>query len=204
MNRIIASLIVALTLMPACINDQAGKFDDYVERSEPYRAKLTTVECDGRHDISGDYLISAATNLAREKPLLLNTTFSVDTTAWTVTCDFHTVNLTDDTLGERVDVGELYSATSDIAEDGSFLLDFGVVDVLGAANPITKTDIQANLQFVGCTKSADLACGLIEGNVVVPDLDLATSTWGSARVDTTIVDAPVVSSCPDTNTTATQ
>ncbi|PIE17469.1 MAG: hypothetical protein CSA66_05810 [Proteobacteria bacterium] len=189
---------LALALLPGCTNDQDGKFDAFVERSEPFRGELTEETCEERFDISGDYMLTMSTHLSRDKPLLLGATFAVDPATWEVSCDFHMLNLTDAEQADRAEVGALYSASGTIAEDGSFTLDFGIVDVPAAANPITFSEIQANLVLEGCTKSADLACGAVEGNVVTPHIDLATSTWGSARVDGDITTAPVVLSCAAT------
>ena len=184
--------LVALTL-EAC-PDTKGRLDRFLTDSEPLRLTPAGVPCGGPVDASGDYFIAAAVAIAPDKPILFRGNLVVDLGAKTVKLDMFALNYT-----TRAEVGEVISATAELADDGTFRLDFGETAVAGAADPIIPgVDVAATMAFVGCTRSVTRACGLIEGAVSQPTpVPLAGSTWGGVALTATddIVDAPVVTSC---------
>lgn len=88
-----------------------------------------------------------------------------------------------------------------VAQDGTFEVMQADVTTPGDANPLTCTDILADIQFIGCTKSEDLICGDVDGMVKQPlMLPLTGSTFGAIKIETGArgdANLPeVVASCP--------
>lgn len=187
------SLSLAL-LTTACIDTQS-RLDEFYDRSEPLRITVEPVQCDGRFDISGDFLLSIATVVNPSLPLLFAATFDVDTTGddWDVTLTMQPLSYTD-----RSDVGEPLVASGAIASDGTFSLYFGEIAILGAANPVVPgVDVAAELLLAGCTRSLTLSCGNIGGNIIDPAaIPLAGSTYGAIALDDDLATAEVISACP--------
>jgi hypothetical protein len=61
--------------------------------------------------------------------------------------------------------------------------DFGSIAIAGEANPISGTEITADITLLGQLLSDQLLCGEVEGSITAPiALDLTGSTWGSLRI----------------------
>ncbi len=71
-----------------------------------------------------------------------------------------------------------------VKADGSFDADFPPLDVTGAANPISGSDITAKVELIGVLcLPADFICGDLKGNVTKPaDLPLKGSTFAMERL----------------------
>lgn len=99
----------------------------------------------------------------------------------------------------REPVGDPIEADGVVDGEGYVVLDVGTQQVVGDANPISGSDIEATLKLIGQIKSADLACGIIEGSVTQPfEAPLAGSTWAAITItDTTAANLPApVGKCP--------
>ena len=83
-----------------------------------------------------------------------------------------------------------------VASDGTFDDDLPSIDIVGAANPISGSDIAVEIQsFTGSMCSAgNFYCGDLGGNVTKPiPLDLTGSTWTLTRINA--AQGPVVINC---------
>jgi hypothetical protein len=67
--------------------------------------------------------------------------------------------------------------------DGNFEIDMGDVMVTGMANPVTGSDIEANLVVTGKILDVDTMCGELSGMLMSPlEFDLAGSTFAASRL----------------------
>lgn len=190
--------LAALALTLVACPDTKGRLDRFLEDSDPHRLTPAGIVCDGPVDASGEYFISAAVAVAPSKPILFRGDLVVDLTAMTVTLDMYALAV-DSGDDPRAEVGDVISATGDLADDGTYRLDFGATFVPAAADPILPdTPVEADMAFVGCTRTAATTCGLIEGSVTAPTtLPLAGSTWGALALgaDDDVLDAPILTTC---------
>ena len=139
-------------------------------------------------DVSGDFLLAAALTVNPATPL-----------QWTVEVVF---TADDDGGGSMdlvlqplaLDVGSTTTPRTPFGEalvyddvivdpDGSFSLDLGVLQVAGATNPITGSDVTTTAAIDGAIVDIDNACGDLSGMVSVPiAYDLAGSTFAMVRI----------------------
>lgn len=83
----------------------------------------------------------------------------------------------------RVPVGEPLVFDMIPVKDGQFVIDFGLVLITGAANPITGSDITATLQASGSVVSEDFYCGTVDGQLMMPiQSGLTGSTFAAVRL----------------------
>lgn len=184
-TRVIISSVRALACaVPALLSgcpDTMGQFDEFIDKSDPYRVAPVAGECTGPIDLSGSYLLGAAVIVDTQKPLRLTLDLAVDLDAGTIEGDLQPVAVppNNGATAAGTPVGEVYHATAQLdATDGGFTLDFGTIVVPTEANPILATSVTANLKLTGCTSTPTDACGLIEGDITVPTpIPLAGSTW---------------------------
>jgi hypothetical protein len=147
------------------------------------------VEQPEHFDWSGHYLLALSTVLAPEQPLL----FAIDAQVASdlALVDLHVQPLTPDAVGDsRSPTGDPFDLDDvPYAEDGTFEVDLGEVSVAGSANPITGTDIAAQVQLHASTyRAADEVpqhfCGDATGMVSQPiPLDLQRSTFGAVLTE---------------------
>jgi hypothetical protein len=97
-------------------------------------------------------------------------------------------------------VGEPFAfADLPVAADGTFSWDFGEVTLVGAANPISGSDIVATLSLNGglCAESPAFFCGDVVGASSVPfELDLSGSTFTFQKYEGTIP-SPLINCAKD-------
>lgn len=95
----------------------------------------------------------------------------------------------------REPVGEIFEARAQ-ANEGAFTLDFGRIEIDGAADPIIPgAPILAELQLV--TPSIDQLCGTIGGQIIQPAALPLEGTWGAvALVDEDVDGVELMSRCP--------
>lgn len=187
-------LTLAALLFGGCIDTQA-RLDEFYDRSDPYRIEVQTGECVGRNDLSGTWLLALATVVNPAAPILFQADFDIDTGVepWALTLTLQPL-----AVEGRAATGEPFVASGTIDSDGTFDLDFGPIVVLGAANPVVPgVDAAATLLLSGCTNSAALSCGNIDGAITSPaSLPLTGSTYGAVPVDGDIATKEPVSACP--------
>lgn len=192
-----AHTLVALAALTtsACV-DPAGRLDDFFEASEPFRLSVVIGPCQGRVDITGDFLLSIATVIKPISPILFDATFVIDKGAEPWTID---VTMTALAVEGRAPVGDPLRATSTVDADGTFDLDFGEVTIGGAANAILPgVDAIATLTLSGCTNGIGFSCGTVDGGIVSPaTLPLIGSTYGAVGVDGDLATAEPMAQCPE-------
>lgn len=188
------SLLSLAALGLAACPDTKARLDRFVVDSEPLRLTPAGIQCDGPLDASGEYFIAASVALAPDKPILFRGDLAVDLTAMTVQLDMYA--LATDT---REEVGDVISASGELADDGTFSLAFGSTAIPAEADAVLPGNpVRADMTFIGCTSSAVTACGLIDGMVLEPaELPLTGSTWGGLALEAgdDVVNAEVLSSC---------
>ncbi|MFO0633971.1 MAG: hypothetical protein U0168_14070 [Nannocystaceae bacterium] len=81
-------------------------------------------------------------------------------------------------------LGAPRSATAEVGEDGSFVLSLPQTEVLPMANPISGSQILADVVLQGHVVDETLACGDVTGAITSPlMLDLLGSTFALRRID---------------------
>lgn len=188
--------------MAAC-PDTMGEFDEFVERSEPYRVLPVAGECTAPIDLSGSYLLGAAVVVDPVKPLRFKLDLTVDLGGLEIEGALQAIASPPNNGATPAGtlVGEVYTASAPLdGSDGGFALDFGTIVVPAEANPILPAPVTANMTLDGCTSTPTSACGAIEGEITAPvTLPLAGSTWAivplPAGVDPMTIE--LESACPE-------
>jgi hypothetical protein len=181
-------LLGACLSVAACADPEAQDVD-FDERNGVVHGAGSSVQVAEHFDWSGHYLLALSTVLAPDHPLL----FAVDSKVADdlALVDLRVQALTTDADGEpRTHAGDPFDL-NDVrySEDGTFEVDLGDVAVLGRANPITGSDITAQVQLRGSTYRAaeDVPqhfCGDVNGRVSQPiPLDLERSTFGAVLTE---------------------
>ena len=159
--------------------------DQAVDEFSDARDQLPEVQevvpfCPELVDASGTYMIAVLTPLDQSKPLLMRTIVDVaglDTDPVEPTIK---MTLTPLSVDGREPIGEtIETEYVALAADGSFELPFGKVKVTGDANPISGSDIEADLTLLGQVRSETSVCGEIIGDLIQPtSFDLMGTTVG--------------------------
>ncbi|MEM9458929.1 MAG: hypothetical protein AAGF11_32420 [Myxococcota bacterium] len=150
-------------------------------------------------DISGDFLMAAATTIEPTLPLQFIATFNFTPAGMggTVDVDLQRLALNQgSTTDPRTPFGApLTFVGVPVAADGTFSLAVGVLDIPGETNPVVPLDAQANMVVIdGTVLDADTVCGTMDGNVVFPIMTpLIGTTFSAIRVaDTSPAGLPVM------------
>lgn len=197
----LATCIALGSLAVGCL-DTEGRYQDYIDRTDDLRAGGDDAGpgSSERIDFSGDYLLALSTVIAPDAPILFATRADVAEDLGSLTLELQALS-TDTSSPPRVPVGDPITVVDvPYRDDGTFEADLGVVQVPGAANSITGSDITAEVSIVGLagsdTDEALYFCGDVLGMVTSPlALDLAGSTFGAAET-ATVVDAAPLLGCP--------
>ena len=183
--------------------DAEGKYDRFNEQTEDDRevpepkmdfgapvlpdAGAGETETDGGGlVIDGVYLVAVNTVVSPGLPLQFigEVTAEIDGMGnGTITVVFQPLSLEQgSTTTPREEVGEALTIDGDIA-DFAFTLPFGETMVTGAANPITGSDIVADLALEGTIRSENAWCGTVTGEVLSPiQVGLEGSYFASTRL----------------------
>lgn len=103
------------------------------------------------------------------------------------------------TTTPRAVIGSPFAFEGAFASDGSFAIDLPELTILGAANPITGSDLTLQLTIEGTVMNDELWCGRVSGMLVEPlMLDLAGSTFAGtpAYAGSQLVGDPIPAACP--------
>jgi len=177
-----ALALLATPLLGGCPNPQ-GEFDEFVQRQSLLDLSVNMPDQGPSKifDVTGHFLLAVSTTLDPTHPLQFVSDVTLVQTGNTATIAMQAQALRVD---NRMPTGNLITvAAQPVASDGTFSLPFGTQMVSGDANPITGSDIVADLTLKGVTRSANRLCGDITGMVLMPiALDLAGSTWGAIRI----------------------
>lgn len=146
----------------------------------------TDTEGGGGLMVGGVYLVAVDTVVSPGLPLqfLADVTAELDAMgSGTATVEFQPLSLDPmSTTEPREEVGESITIDADV-EAYAFTLAFGETMVTGAANPITGSDILADLSLEGQIRSMDRWCGTVAGDVLSPiQVPLQGSTFAATRL----------------------
>ena len=170
--------------------------DDWLE-NRPDAGAATGCDAPGEAvDASGSYVLAINTTLSPGTPLLFKSDVVVDLEASTIKMTIYPISVDGEVLPDAIDRDPV-----PLNADGTFTLPFGEVDVTGNANPVSGSDIKANLTLVGRLRSDEFFCGELEGQLIFPTMfDLAGSTIGSVKLADANADVssitPVLECCP--------
>jgi hypothetical protein len=193
-------------MLVAGCTDPEARYDDFLERTSDMRGGEPD---DGgepmpgeRFDWSGDYVLGLAATLSPAQPLVLSA--EVDVAYDLATFDMVLQPLTTEADDEpRTPVGETFTLEDvTYAVDGSFETPPLEVTIPGRANPISGSEIVAEVVLIGSPREADgdlpqLFCGQAEGAVSEPlQLDLTGSTFG-AIPEADLDELGILGACPD-------
>lgn len=136
--------------------------------------------------VVGEYLLAVSTVIAPAQPLQFIATNELIGAPGQQTLRTALQPLALD-LGQvttpRTPVGEPLVFAGIPVVDGIFKVDLGVVTVSGAANPITGSDITAQLALVGEFVGPDFYCGTVDGDLLMPLMaSLTGSTFAAVRI----------------------
>ena len=196
---------LALAVLTGCPSpDVEGKHDRFLDDTEDEREEAQNVKMDvggTLADVTGTFLFALDTVVQPGTPLqfIATTTFTPDGAGGTIGFDLQPLSLEQGSVTTpREPVGDLINVEPvPVDEGGSFEIgSLGTLMVTGMANPITGSDIVAEVSLTGNILSEDIYCGQAAGMVTEPlPLELAGSTFAALRIDATDP-----ASLPDENT----
>jgi hypothetical protein len=148
--------------------------------------------------VDGQYLFALQTTINPNLPLQWYATTDVDEAAGTFTLTLQSLSLDEgSTTTPRELVGEVLTYTDIPVDPIGFSFDLGTVMIVGAANPLTGSDIVATV-MLQALPGGDPICGTVTGMVSSPlEYDLVGSTFATvpvASVDDLPLEFPA--SCP--------
>jgi len=210
----IALPAMTAVFMLGCI-DPKGDFDDFEDRAEEFEGNMpdaappADTPPGGFVEVDGEFLLGIqVAALPGSAPLRLVVT--ADTTpnkSGGGSTDLVFQALIADRCAMGMggqDAGDPLPPVDDVPvnADGSFNVSQPGATVPGLANPLTCSDIIADIEFIGRTVRSDFICGDVAGMVMQPVMiGLAGSTFGAVQIATgTRGDAnlpPVVASCAE-------
>lgn len=152
---------------------------------------------------NGQYLLAIATTVDPDKPLQFLATFATD--AGSVL----TLTLQPLTLGQgkvttpRQPLGAPLQFAGIPIVAGKFSVDLGTLQFAGPTNPITGSDIVAQLSLAAAIADMDLVCGAVDGEVLEPPVGVITgSTFAAVRLtDPKVLPTAVQTDCSGTTVT---
>jgi hypothetical protein len=196
-------VVVFAALAGGCTDPSArfNEFDDRVPLPTVPDGGPDAMALDMLPDVTGEFLLSMSVNISPTTPIQFRMenvltqhpdgTGELDTTITALTAD-----------AARVPVGNPFIVNDiPVAVTGEFMFTGTDVMIPGEANPITGSDIVADVVLTGQLRSPDLLCGDLGGMVKMP-LTLALSPgsfFGGIRVTPGATGAQLpdpVSSCP--------
>lgn len=152
-------------------------------------------------NVSGRYLFAVSAVIDPDHPLQWIADVVHDTSSGELTLTMQSLSLdVGSTNFPREPVGEAMVLSTGLSEDGRFGIETPEILVVGAANPITGSDIVGNLVIQGQVFGRELWCGDVFGEITQPlQLDLTGSTFAFEPIDpaTGTLPDPVLARCPD-------
>lgn len=199
-------LVFASALLLAGCPDPEARFDEFTDRTEDQRqGGGGTGPSGGVADINGRFLMGIDTVIGPGKVLEFDTETIINfpcTDDCVLTLNVQPVVPTTPARSGCDDrgtpVGPVITVENvPVAADGSFIADFGNQNVPGCANPISGSDITANLILAGQIVNADLYCGTVSGTVSRPlSAPLRGSSFAAVRVEEGAELPAPVGECP--------
>ena len=183
---------IALCLLAISLSgcpDPQGVADDFIDnraeldlRDMAAPSDAAMMPCRAPAEATGTYILAVLTALDPGKPLLLKAEVVTD-----LESEPKTIQMVLQPLGveDRTPLGDIIAPEAvEIGEDGRFSIPFGNVVVTGEANPISGSEIEADLTLNGEIRGEQDICGLIEGDLIRPTaFSLNGSTVGMGLVE---------------------
>jgi hypothetical protein len=198
-----AALALAATGCP----DPQGRFDEFGERYDainneggapPSEGCTADATAPPVGEADGQYLFTLSATLNPKLAFAIDTALTTKAGADQLLVDLSMQPLSSE--DQTTPVGEAFTFTDlPVAADGTFTWDLGDVTLVGVANPISGSDIVAELSLVGglCTESPNFFCGEVVGVSSVPfEFDLAGSTFTFQKHEGTIP-SPLINCAKD-------
>ncbi|MBL9101675.1 MAG: hypothetical protein JNL82_12000 [Myxococcales bacterium] len=135
-------------------------------------------------DLSGLFLFSISTVIQPDLPFQFLATVDASGVP-TLAIEFQPLTLDIGKVSTpRQPFGDTLNHETFVEGDFTFQIDFGSVMLPGQTNPITGSDITADLFMSGTIISQDFVCGTISGDVTAPLMaSVDGSTFAAVRVD---------------------
>ena len=154
---------------------------------DPGETATTASEMDD--EISGTYLLAVAASISPATPLqyIATVTYNPELDAMGIELQALSLDIGQTTTPREPVGAPGYLDGVPVSIGGGFTLDLSGIEVPGAANPITGSDIVAgDLVLQGTVRTPDLWCGTASGAITVPaDIDLTGSTFAAVRIQAT-------------------
>ena len=201
---------ICTVLAAACGPSTQDKFDDFLDDTKEQREEAQQTRDVGGAlvDISGTFLFAIAPSLSPTTPLqfIATNTMEIEADGSSGTFDMVLQPLSlnvGSTTEPREPVGNTIEIRGIMVDGGGvFVVETlgGPVMVTGEANPITGSDIVAEISLLGAIQDEDVYCGTAGGQVTSPLVaDLAGSTFGAQRIEDTAAASlpPPLTECPE-------
>jgi len=185
-RRLVLALGLALVAVLSGCPDPDGEFTVFVERHEDIYGGKPTGSSGGvggsctppaAGEVDGEYLFALVVELSATKPAPLKATLT--TTDGAAGLEF-TLDLQPLSAEDRVtEVGPPFSVGPfPVDADGGFDADWGTITVPAETNPISASELTAELQTLGRLCPGDFFCGIANGQVTSPaPIDVTGSDW---------------------------
>ena len=164
---VFSAFAVLLTGCP----DPERELNAYLDRVEDRPDMSVSVSgCGEFSDPTGTYFVSVNTSISPGVPLLFEGQFSVDTSVEPKTAQLTLIPLTTtditpiEDLPDRAGDSPVVSPTVPIDNEGKFEMELGTVIVTGLANPVSGSEIEANLTIQGQIQTSEFICGTVTGD----------------------------------------
>ncbi|MBW2529655.1 MAG: hypothetical protein JRI23_36095 [Deltaproteobacteria bacterium] len=183
-QALVTGLSIALVCPLAGCPDPGAEFEEFVDRHADVYG--TTVGSSGVGggcalpavgELDGEYLFSLVVQLSATKPAPLKATL---TTAPGATGFEYSLGMQPLSAEDRAtEVGAPFTlGPFPVNPDGSFDSDWGTITVPGDTNPISASELVADVQVAGTLCPGDYFCGIANGQVTSPaPIDISGSTW---------------------------
>lgn len=180
---------LAWLLLAGC-PDAEGKFNDFSERYEELHPATSSSSSSGAGggcaapaagELDGSYVFALSASIDPPNPVLFDALITTAEGADGLELSFvlQALDAKDrkTIVGAKINLGPFA-----VNADGSFDADFPPLDVVGAANPISGSDLSADVTINGTVCRADgVICGALNGNVTKPaDIALDGSAFAIA------------------------
>jgi hypothetical protein len=187
--------ILATATAAACVDPQKS-FDDFGGRV-PDSAPVSN-EDGGPSEgfaIEGGFLLAIQTSLGGPLRFVVTSEFTANeggggTADLTLQAIITPSGACPSDMGGQAIGPELPLNDLEVAANGTFSVTIEGAETPGAANPISCSNIVADIIFTGGTQSPDLFCGTVGGMVFEPISLPLTGTFGAARISAPGEDPP--------------
>ncbi len=188
------------------------RYDEFGEKTQDIRDDAASVKMDVAGtlvDVTGTFHFSlTATPVAPTTPFqfIATTTFTPDDAGGgQLDLELQPLSLgLGQTNNPREFTGDAIPLSFTVDEAGTFDADLGEINLIGAANPVTGSDIVATMQLQGAIQDENVYCGNVGGMVTVPaNIDLTGSTFAAIRINPEdamspeLLPDPPVGACPE-------